>query len=80
MRRLDGMAAGDSSSDWNAPAEHWGNCDEGSAIPEPPAKGQSVANKVMLITSIEQDEVSSLSEIRLQVDICVVSFLTEGLR
>ncbi|XP_075873226.1 metadherin a isoform X2 [Nelusetta ayraudi] len=42
---FNGMAAGDSSSDWNAPAEHWGNCEEGSAGPEPPARGQSVANK-----------------------------------
>lgn len=69
------MAAGDSSSDWNAPAEHWGNCEEGSAGPEPPARGQSVANKVRLSTSTEQEEVNELSEIWL-----VVSLLTEGLR
>lgn len=42
------MASIDPSSDWNAPAEHWGNYNEVSALPKPPAKGQSAANKVML--------------------------------
>lgn len=42
------MAATDPSSDWNAPAEHWGNYDGVPATPQPPAKGQSVARKVML--------------------------------
>lgn len=48
---LDGMAAVDPSSDWNAPLEHWGNYEEAPvlATPAPPLKEQPVPNKVSLI-------------------------------
>lgn len=43
------MGAADPSSDWNAPAEHWGNYEEVAAAPRPPAgKEQSGDNKVKL--------------------------------
>lgn len=53
----DGMAAVDPSSDWNAPAEHWGNYDEVVAVPAPPSKEQPVTNKVTptLCLSVWQD-------------------------
>ncbi|XP_076610422.1 metadherin a isoform X1 [Chaetodon auriga] len=45
---FNGMAAVDPSSDWNAPAEHWGNYEEPPVLvtPAPPAKEQPVPNKV----------------------------------
>lgn len=45
---LDGMAAADPSSDWNAPVEHWGNYEEPSVLvtPAPVQKEQPVPNKV----------------------------------
>uniref|UniRef100_A0A8C4HRX5 Metadherin a n=1 Tax=Dicentrarchus labrax TaxID=13489 RepID=A0A8C4HRX5_DICLA len=44
----DGMAAVDPSSDWNAPAEHWGNYEEPLVLvtPAPPQKAQPVPNKL----------------------------------
>ncbi|XP_023268055.1 protein LYRIC-like isoform X1 [Seriola lalandi dorsalis] len=45
---FNGMAAADPSSDWNAPAEHWGNYEEPpvSLTPAPPLKQQPSPNKV----------------------------------
>lgn len=45
---LDGMAAADPSSDWNAPVEHWGNYEEVVVMPAPPPKEQTAPNKVSL--------------------------------
>lgn len=45
---LDGMGAVDTSSDWNAPVEHWGNYEEVVLKPAPPPKEQPVPNKVSL--------------------------------
>lgn len=47
----DGMAAVDPSSDWNAPAEHWGNYEEppvSVTIVTPPLKELPLANKVYI--------------------------------
>ncbi|XP_039977445.1 metadherin a isoform X2 [Xiphias gladius] len=43
-----GMAAADPSSDWNAPAEHWGNYEEPPLLvtATPPLKEQPVPNKI----------------------------------
>ncbi|KAF7668379.1 hypothetical protein LDENG_00017780 [Lucifuga dentata] len=45
---FNGTAAVDPSSDWNAPAEPWGNYEEASVLetPAPPLKEQPVPNKV----------------------------------
>ncbi|XP_071355783.1 metadherin a isoform X2 [Trachinotus anak] len=45
---FNGMAAADPSSDWNAPAEHWGNYEEPPVLvtPAPPLKEQPVPSKV----------------------------------
>ncbi|KAK9526797.1 hypothetical protein VZT92_015478 [Zoarces viviparus] len=45
---FNGMAAGDPSSDWNAPEEHWGNYEEPPVLvtPAAPVKEQPVPNKV----------------------------------
>lgn len=47
---LDGMAAADPSSDWNAPTVYWGNYEEPPVLvkPAPPPKEQSVPCKVSL--------------------------------
>ncbi|XP_018553528.1 metadherin a isoform X3 [Lates calcarifer] len=44
---FNGMAAADPSSDWNAPAEHWGNYEEPPVLmtPAPPLKEQPAPNK-----------------------------------
>ncbi|XP_038581824.1 metadherin a isoform X2 [Micropterus salmoides] len=45
---LNGMAAADPTSDWNAPAEHWGNYEEPPVLVTPalPPKEQPIPNKV----------------------------------
>ncbi|XP_040910034.1 metadherin a isoform X2 [Toxotes jaculatrix] len=45
---FNGMAAADPTSDWNAPAEHWGNYEEPPVLvtPAPTLKEQPVPNKV----------------------------------
>ncbi|XP_008299232.1 metadherin a isoform X2 [Stegastes partitus] len=45
---FNGMAAADPSSDWNAPAEHWGNYEEPPVLvtPAPLQKEQPLPNKV----------------------------------
>ncbi|AWP21616.1 putative protein LYRIC-like [Scophthalmus maximus] len=45
---FNGLAAGDNASDWNAPAEHWGNYEEPPVLvtPAPPPKQQPLPNKV----------------------------------
>ncbi|XP_031152094.1 metadherin a [Sander lucioperca] len=47
---LNGVAAVDPSSDWNAPEEHWGNYEEPPVLvtPAPPLKEQHVPNKPVL--------------------------------
>lgn len=48
---LDGMAAADPSSDWNAPVEHWGNYEDPPVLvtPAPVQKEQPVPNKVFFL-------------------------------
>ncbi|XP_034056795.1 metadherin a isoform X2 [Gymnodraco acuticeps] len=45
---FNGIAAADPSSDWSAPAEHWGNYEQPPVMetPEPPLKEQPAPNKV----------------------------------
>ncbi|XP_033980686.1 metadherin a isoform X2 [Trematomus bernacchii] len=45
---FNGIAAADPSSDWSAPAEHWGNYEQPPVMetPAPPLKEQPVPNKV----------------------------------
>ncbi|XP_034560577.1 metadherin a isoform X2 [Notolabrus celidotus] len=45
---FNGTASADPSSDWNAPAEHWGNYEEPPVLltPAPPPKEQPVSHKV----------------------------------
>lgn len=56
MNFVDGMAGVDPSSDWNAPAEHWGNYEEPPVVvtpAQPPKpKEQPEPNKVSLYQSV----------------------------
>lgn len=51
MNFVDGLAAVDPGSDWNAPTEHWGNYEESPVLispgPLPKPKEQPVPNKVL---------------------------------
>ncbi|KAF3833923.1 hypothetical protein F7725_025127 [Dissostichus mawsoni] len=48
LNTTDGIAAADPSSDWSAPAEHWGNYEQPPVMetPAPPLKEQPAPNKV----------------------------------
>ncbi|KAI4818103.1 hypothetical protein KUCAC02_011466 [Chaenocephalus aceratus] len=57
-----GIAAADPSSDWSAPAEHWGNYEQPPVMetPEPPLKEQPAPNKVSEDEKDADDMVSTV--------------------
>ncbi|XP_032390897.1 metadherin a [Etheostoma spectabile] len=57
---LNGVAAVDPSSDWNAPEEHWGNYEEPPVLvtSAPPLKEQHVPNKPVLEDEKDTDDPS----------------------